>query len=324
MKKEIRDEIITFAKQQFAFLKVEKGFTKPLINRPNQSLLIYRSATMQISIEMSLWAQGMDILIEKLGSDGKPDRELHRRTVWLLESLLTRLLHVEDERILALDQIRLTIDRWYDTEWGKRQWKRVINLYQALLRDHIDLILQQPFDVLFPTALEYTWSTEEWERLLDDHFTFLQEYGFGPHPVFAVELWLYIYTWMSADRGIQLILDSRDIDLYCYMVRLIDGKIPTTEKKMVQKYEHFIRGEEAEVHLVVLLSKRLGIADADIERIDNLDRILNIRHMSDCDYSYYSTYVMEYANLVRRYIKVLMDTPLETLFTSSCSSSSSL
>src|SRR5262249_47069206 len=138
---------------------------------------------------------------------------------------------------------------------------------------------------------------EEWEHLIDDEFAFLAEYGFGPHPVYAVDLWLGLYTWMSADRGIQLVLDGRDIDLYCYMIRLIDGKIPTTDKKMVQKYDHFIRGEEANVHLIPLLSKRLGITDPDIERIDNLDRILNIRHMSDCDHTYWSTYAMEYANL---------------------------
>jgi hypothetical protein len=318
MEKEIEKEIVTFAKQQFAFLKTEKGFIKPLINRPDYALLIYRSATMEIRIEMHLWVSGMEIVIRRLGSDGKPARESGRHTCWLLESLLTRLLHVQDEHILTLDQIRLEIrkDKWHKVRWEKSQWMQVIGLYQALLRDHIDLILQQPLDVLFPTGAPYVGSTEEWERLLDDHFAFLEEYGFGPHPVYAVESWLGLYTWMSVDRGIQFILDSRDIGPYCYVIKLIDGKIPTTDDKMVQTYAHFIWGEEAKVRLVDLLSEQLGITDTDIERVRNLNRILNIRHWSDCDYSYYSNYAIEYAKLVRRYIKVLMQAPLETLFAS--------
>lgn len=319
MEKELENEIIAFAKQQFAFLKTEKGFTKPLINQPSVAFLIYRSATMQIRIEMHLWVSGMEIVISKLGSDGKPAHGEHRRKSWLLESLLDHLLHVQDEHIQALDQIRLERrkDKWHKEKWDKSQWMQVIGLYQALLRDHIDLILQQPLDVLFPTGAPYVGSQEEWDNLLNSSFAFLEGYGFGSHYVYAVESWLGLYTWMTVDRGIQLILDHRDPGLfYCYVIKLIDGKIPTTNKRMVQTYAHFVLGEETEVRLVDLLSKRLGIADASIERIGSWDSLFNIRHACDYDYEYFRTLVIEYAELVKRYIDVLMQTPPETLFAS--------
>lgn len=75
-------------------------------------------------------------------------------------------------------------------------------------------------------------------------------------------------------------------------------------------------GEEAEVRLVDLLSKRLGITDATIERIGNWHSLFNIRHRCDYDYDYFRTLVIEYAKLLKRYIEVLMRTPPETLFAS--------
>ena len=327
MEQEQRSEMVTFAKQQFAFLKEEKGFTKPLINRSDYALLIYRSATMGIRIEMDVYLSRMEITIGKLGSDGKfPFNQSNfpvgfagrERTLWLLESLLIRQLHVQDERILALDQFdQDNRRRKRDYEWDYEQWKQVISLYQGLLRDHIDLIVQQPLEVLFPTAIEYLsqWSTlKEAEQLAYEHFAFLGEHGFQPGPVFSVYAWLDIYTWLSADRGIQLSIDNRDMGVCCYVVRLIDGKIPTDDDKMVKKYDHYIQGEEAEVGLIDVLRKRLRIRDAEINRVGNLEHTLDVRHWSDFDYRYVSTSIIGYASLVRRYIKVLMEAPLETLF----------
>lgn len=68
---EQEDEIVTCAKQQFAFLKTEKGFTKPLLNRPKQAQLIYRNATMGMRIEMNRAMNDVRILVGKLGNSGK-------------------------------------------------------------------------------------------------------------------------------------------------------------------------------------------------------------------------------------------------------------
>jgi hypothetical protein len=316
MKQDESDEIVAFAKQQFAFLKAEKGFTRPLINRPSCGLLIYRSATMEVCIEMSLWSRGMEVVVRMLGSDGKRARGENRSTIWLLESLLTRQFQVQDEHIVALDRIRLDLlkDRWQEKKWVKGQWEEVIRLYQALLRDHIDLILRQPFEVLFPFASED--AEDWWERLLHDNFAFLGEYGFRSFPVFAVDSWLYIYTWLSADRGIQLIADGRDKGMYCDVISLIDGKIPATDKKVLKEHDDFTEGQGVKISLLELLGKQLGITDLEIEQAGNLHDRLEIRHWSDYDERYVSTFVMEHANLVRRYINVLMDTPLELIFAS--------
>ncbi len=328
MKKEQREKIVPFAKEQFAFLKAEKGFTKPLINRPNYALLIYRNATMGIRIEMSIVTNDMEVLIWKLGSYGKFPlaSQEHQRTLWLLESLLTRQFEIQDEHILALDQIRIDTlrienawDREREYEWGIRRWKQVIGLYRALLRDYIDLIVQHPFEVLFPSAVEYLAmgeSRQEWEQVADAHFAFLEEYGFRPHPVYAVDSWLGVYTWMSADRGIQLTVDYRDMNLSCDVVSLIDGKIPATDKNVLKQHGDFIQGQGVEISLCDLLGKQLGITDPEIERVGKLDDVLNIRHWTDYDYRYVSTFIIEHANVVRRYIRMLIDTPLETLFAS--------
>jgi len=319
------EEINTLAKQQFAFLKTEMGFTKPLLNRPKHALLIYRNATMGIRIEMNRAMNDMEILLGKLGDNGKFPfaNEGRERILWLLESLLTRQLQVQDKRILALDRIRLDTRRMekaaWDYTWDTQQWTQVLRLYQTLLRDHIDLILQQPLEVLFPSTIDYLAmgnTRQEWEQLAKDHFAFLGEYGFRHHPVCAVNNWLDIVTWLGADRGIQLTVDHREKDLSCDLISLIDGKIPATDKNVLTQHEDFMLGRGVAIPLCDLLSQQLGITDSEIESIGNLRRLLNIRHYSDYDYRYISTFIMQSASLARRYLKVLMDTPLETIFAS--------
>ncbi len=206
MEPEQRDEILAFAKQQFVFLKTEKGFTRPLINRPDNGLLIYRNAIMGIRMQMDIancCHNDMMISIGKLenkstfpwANDG-PERSL-----WVLQSFLNRQLNVQDQRILTLDQIYLEAVRTRE-EWGVEQWKYVINLYQSLLHDYIDQIMHLPFEVIFPSAIEYLslWSTrEQWKQQITESFAFLEEYGFRPDPIFVVRGPFTTYIWI---RGI--------------------------------------------------------------------------------------------------------------------------
>lgn len=314
MEREERDELVGFAKRQFAFLKTEKGFTKPLISRPDYALLVYRNATMGVRIEMDVYLSLMEIMLVKLGVSGSFPfgNDGGQRTVWLLQSFLVRQLAVRDERMLALDEIDLATRRKKqdsngDFKWGSEDWKRVIGLYQGLLRDYVDLILQQPLEGLFPTDVEYLsmWSTREAiEQFACEQLAFLGEYGFQTRPVFAMAGWFAIYTWMGTDRGVQLVLNYRDMDVDCKMVRLIDGKIPTTNKHLLKRYDYFVRGGETAVPLVVLL-KRFGIAMEEVEGLRDVYSVLDVRHWSDCDYRYVRTFIVEYANLVRHYIKFL-------------------
>lgn len=135
-------------------------------------------------------------------------------------------------------------------------------------------------------------------------------------PVFAVRGWFTTYTWIREDLGIQLTVETRDVNIYCDLVGLIDGKIPTTDKYVLKKYDGFIEGRVARISLGDLLSRQLSISDPEIERIDDLSRILNVRHASDCDYRYISAFIIQYANLVKRYIAVFLQTPREILLVS--------
>jgi hypothetical protein len=51
-------------------------------------------------------------------------------------------------------------------------------------------------------------------------------------------------------------------------------------KYVLKKYDGFIEGRAARISLVDLLSKQLSISDPEIGRIDDLNRILSIRHDS--------------------------------------------
>jgi hypothetical protein len=135
-------------------------------------------------------------------------------------------------------------------------------------------------------------------------------------PVFAVRGWFTTYTWIREDLGIQLTVETRDVNIYCDLVGLINGKIPTTDKYVLKKYDGFIEGRVAQTSLGDLLSRQLSISDPEIERIDDLSRILNVRHASDCDYRYISAFIIQYANLVKRYVAVFLQSPREILLVS--------
>ena len=323
MDQEQKKEILAFAKQQFTFLKTEKGFIRPLINRPDNGLLIYRNATLGIRVAMDIDLGSydyMEITIGKLEDKRKfpVTNEGPERSLWLLQSLLDRQLHAQDKRILELDQLHLDM-RKTQKEWDSEQWKYVINLYQSLLFACIDLILQQPDEVLFPTAIEYRsmWSTHtEWEHLAHTQFAFLQEYGFQPEPIFVQRGWFTTYTWVSPDRGVQLIVETRDINVYCNIVRLIDSKLPTMDESILKKCADFRYGLVAGVPLCNLLSKQFKITDAGIDAIDTIAHTLNVRHWSDCDYRYISAFITQYADLVKRFITPIMQITQRTLFPS--------
>lgn len=313
---EQKKEVATFAKEQFAFLKAAKGFTRPLVNQPSNGLLIYRNAMMGIGIEMSFSFPGyyydnMKVTIGKLGSDGNYPKfpymnEAGVRSYWVLQSLLTRQLHVQDEQIPALDQLFQDL-RGNNHVWTVEQWKEAISSYQPLLQKYIDLILQQPSEVLFPTALEYLpVGLEEFAQLAREHFAFLQQYGFRPDPLVG---YYGSHTWINADRGITLNQDFRDRDIYCSVVKLIDGKLPTDDKREL-KHDGFIQGRRIMIPLYNLLTRQLGITDAEIETVRNSYTLLPIRDYSDYDYTYASTVIRMYANLVRCYISQLMSAPL--------------
>lgn len=318
---EQQKEVVTFAKEQFAFLKTEKGFTKRLVHQihlPFDGLLIYRNETMGMRIEMSFsyhdyYRDYMEVEMRKLGSDGKflplslYPGEGSVRARWVLKSFLIRQLHVQDETLQVLDQ--LLHEFWKKRQaWDVEKWKQVINLYRALVHNHIDLILQQPPEVLFPTALEYLCvGRTGMTQLGCEHFAFLQEYGFRTDPI--EEDYGASQTWIGTDRGVRLYWDYQFNDISCSVIKLIDGKIPTFEKRDLKRKE-FIRGMGARISLEGLLSERLGIVDAEIDTVRNIETVLTINDYSDYDYTYTRTIIGLYASLIRRYIDQIMQVAL--------------
>ena len=314
---EQKKEVITFAKEQFAFLKTEKGFTKRLVHQvhmPFDGLLIYRNEMMGINIRMRFSyddysSDYIKVGIGKLGSDGSflqipyNAGEEGVRSFWDLRSFSIRQLHVQDETLQALDQL-LREFRKERRAWDVEKWKRVISLYRTLVHNHIDLILQQPPEVLFPTALEYlcVWPTGM-AQLGCEHFAFLQEYGFRTDPI--EEDYGASQIWIGADRGVRLYWDYQFNDISCSIIKLIDGKIPTFEKRDLKRKE-FIRGMGAGVSLENLLSERLGIVDAEIDMARNIETVLTINDYTDYDYTYTRTIIGLYASLIRRYIDQIM------------------
>lgn len=302
-----------FAKEQFAFLKTAKGFTKPLVNQPSNGLLIYRNATMGIGILMSFSFRGyfydsIKIALGKLDSDGNYPKfpymsEAGVRPYWVLQSLLTRQLHVQDEQIPALDQLFQDLRRNKHV-WTVEQWKEAISSYQPLLQKYIDLILQQPSDVLFPTAIEFLpVRNEAFAQLAREHFAFLSEYGFQSEPVVG---YYGIHTWISAEIGIEINQDFRDRDIFCLIVKLIDGKVPTSDSRELKQVE-FIKGKPGgKIFLHDLLARQFGITDPDLEALRNIYGLLAIRDFSDYDYRYARAAINMNANLVKRYISQIM------------------
>lgn len=315
---EQKKAVAAFAKEQCAFLKTAKGFTKALVNQPSHGLLIYRNAMMGIGIQMSYADHGyyyddIKITIGKLKSDGTLPRfpyidEAQARSLWLLESFLIRQLHIQEQSILALDQLRQDFHKTRTT-WSIEQWKQIISLYRVILHEHIDLIVQQPSEVLFPTAIEYLpLSRAIFAQLTREHFAFLQEYGFRPDPL--VEDYGAQYTWINGDRGIQLFHDYQFNDISISVVKLIEGKLPTFNKAAL-KHDYFIRGSSVAIPLYDLLTKRLGIHDTQIDSIHLIPTLLTIRDFSDYDYTYATTVVRMYADSVRRYISQLIHISLD-------------
>lgn len=93
-------EILQLIRERFAFLKTEKGFTKPIIHT-SLDHFIYRNDVFKLTIQTDFTFQGtINIELEKLVPSELPARES-----WNLLGFLTRRLHIHDHRIERLIQI---------------------------------------------------------------------------------------------------------------------------------------------------------------------------------------------------------------------------
>ena len=314
---EQQKQLVAFAKEQFTFLKTERGFSRPLVNQPSNGLLLYRNSTIGIRLQLTFShsyyeRDSMQILLGKLDGNGAFPKfpytdQVGVRRVWALQSFFIRQLHIQDEHISAIDEL-VGVGRREKHVWTFERWKQVISSYRALLHKYIDLVLQQPPEVLFPTDIGYLFArSEDFARFAREHFSFLREFGFQPDPIIG---YAGSSTWINADRGIELSQDARDRDISCCLLRLIDGKIPTYSPHDLERAEFTQRSSGDAISLSAFLSRHLGITDADLDILRDLYRSLPVRDFSDYDSTYASTVIRTSANLVKRSISQILRAPL--------------
>ncbi|KDA54432.1 hypothetical protein EG19_12005 [Thermoanaerobaculum aquaticum] len=124
-------------------------------------------------------------------------------------------------------------------------------------------------------------------------FSFLKdEYGFtGPYSNFEAGKFMYLYkVWfVGKNLGVELVLEWRDQDLSCFVVRLEDGQMPSGLYLNEQ-------GEQIRMYLASWLRK-LGIQDPLFTRVKttNFEDEIRVR-------------IRDYAQMLRKYGQdVLLD-----------------
>jgi hypothetical protein len=153
-----RAELEARAHEQFAFLVEDKGFTLALDPDAGKSVVLtaYYYLRRDFGIAIELAFDFRDIyasvnLVRAPGGQLPPYVDVNKgervRIGFLV--LLSRVLHIKDERIAAFfhfvhyaetrdyQYVDQSLARWHD-----------------LIKDFIDIVVQQPLDILFPPTLE--------------------------------------------------------------------------------------------------------------------------------------------------------------------------
>jgi hypothetical protein len=58
------------------------------------------------------------------------------------------------------------------------------------------------------------------------------EHVFQPEPVIG---YYGSHTWINAEIGIEIYKDFRDRYVYCAIIKLVDGKVPTTDPRELKR-----------------------------------------------------------------------------------------
>lgn len=302
-------EILQLIRERFAFLKTEKGFTKPIIHT-SLDHFIYRNDVFKLMIQIDLSFQGtVNIELEKLVPSEHPARDS-----WNLLGFLTRRLHIQDKRIEHLIQImrqhRLAgapfprVDLDQDRPFIIEQ----IECYQHLLSDYIDTILKQPLDILFPSDLEFLpffTVTNQIEQYIIDQFKFLHHKGFAQEPV----VFRSDFTWLNQRLGVRIGWDFRDGDIGLSLVLLKQDE--PMFRKPAKKYDDPLNIERT-IWSLRDIASRLHLPAESWDLKPQLPQFYF--WTSEYDYAHAIAEVDAYCDWLKQHIDTILEQPLETLF----------
>ena len=288
-------EIVQLIRARFAFLKTEKGFTKPVIHT-SLDHLIFRNTWLKLKVETDFLMNGtMNIALEQLAPPEQPTR-----SSWNLLGLLYRRLHIQDERITQLQQM------FGDRYRARGAFPRVdlaqdsafiiaqTDLYRGLLLDYIDLILKQPVEILFPTDLEYLPMLDARtaiENYATEQLAFLSQHGFSPAPIRESNSIQTYLSWLNQRLGVRMSLDYRDANVSLGLL-------------LLKADEPIIRKDAKKYHLDLLNIERQLWSWEAIAKLLHLPITYPMLPQfyfwsSECDYAFATRYIdMYHAALV--------------------------
>jgi hypothetical protein len=309
-----QSEILQIIREQFAFLKIDKGFTKPILHT-SLDHFIDRNDALKVGIEPDFFMHGTtNVVVEKLAPS-----ERSTRASWNLLGLLTRRLHIQDERIGQLINAKgqhqrekgafPRVDLDQDSPFIIEQIER----YHSLLADYIDVILKQSLDFLFPTDLEflpmYTARTQI-EQYAIDHLSFLSQKGFADHPVIENNGRGTYHTWLNQRLGVRMSFDYRDAAINLGFVLLKQDE--PIYRKTAKKYRLELLNIERQIWFRRDLASRLHLP---IEQFNVNPTAPQFYYWStECDYAFAISYIEAYRDSLGDIINAILEMPLETLF----------
>lgn len=152
-----RDELEQLAQDRFAFLTREKGFTLRSSEREAQwTAYFYANALASIGLEVQVDFRDDIVRVNllrlrdgELPPHGFVDVDTGERIAVAFQSLLKHMLQVEDGQLDELTDMLYTVpspERPRDHHWAEELLAR----WSDLVQRHIDLVVQEPIEVLFP------------------------------------------------------------------------------------------------------------------------------------------------------------------------------